>query len=99
MAASRDVPFTITAAPAAGGCRLLYSGEYRADYDAFRRWLKTTPGPDPTIKLPEEGTVGRESNAPIDTPAQIRELAELRDAGVITAEEFESKQKDLLDRM
>ena len=34
-----------------------------------------------------------------DVPDQIRKLAELREAGVITDEEFEEKKKDLLERM
>ena len=34
-----------------------------------------------------------------DIPDQIRKLAELREAGVITDEEFEEKKKDLLERM
>lgn len=34
-----------------------------------------------------------------DIPGQIRQLAELKDAGILTEEEFESKKRDLLDRM
>ena len=34
-----------------------------------------------------------------DIPDQIRKLAELRDAGAITNEEFEEKKKALLERM
>ena len=34
-----------------------------------------------------------------DIPSQIQKLAELRDSRVISAEEFERKKKDLLDRM
>jgi hypothetical protein len=34
-----------------------------------------------------------------DIPSQIERLAELRDAGVITAEDFDEKKRDLLDRM
>jgi ATP-dependent Lon protease len=34
-----------------------------------------------------------------DIPDQIRKLAELREAGAITDEEFEEKKKDLLERM
>jgi len=34
-----------------------------------------------------------------DIPDQIRKLAELRDAGAITEEEFKEKKKDLLERM
>ncbi len=35
----------------------------------------------------------------LDIPDQIRKLAELRDAGVLTEEEFERKKAELLDRM
>lgn len=34
-----------------------------------------------------------------DIPEQIKKLAELRDQGVISVEEFEAKKTDLLDRM
>jgi hypothetical protein len=34
-----------------------------------------------------------------DVPGQIRKLAELRDAGILTAEEFDAKKADLLARM
>jgi len=34
-----------------------------------------------------------------DVPSQIRRLAELRDQGILTEEEFDSKKHDLLDRM
>jgi len=36
---------------------------------------------------------------PDDIPGQIEKLAALRDKGIVTAEEFERKKKDLLDRM
>jgi len=39
-------------------------------------------------------------SAPADgIPAQIEKLADLRDKGIVTAEEFEKKKKELLDRM
>jgi Bacterial PH domain/Short C-terminal domain len=34
-----------------------------------------------------------------DIPDQLRKLAELRDAGIVSAEEFEAKKDDLLSRM
>ena len=34
-----------------------------------------------------------------DVPALIRNLAELKEAGIISEAEFEAKKKDLLDRM
>ena len=37
--------------------------------------------------------------APADVPGQIEQLAKLRDQGVLSAEEFEAKKRDLLGRM
>jgi Short C-terminal domain len=34
-----------------------------------------------------------------DIPAQIEKLGQLRDQGLITADEFEAKKADLLERM
>lgn len=39
------------------------------------------------------------SPAPVSIPEQISQLAGLRDQGILTAEEFEAKKKDLLSRM
>ena len=33
------------------------------------------------------------------SPSQLKELAELKEAGVLTAEEFEAKKADLLSRL
>lgn len=49
--------------------------------------MVTSPAPDQT---PAGGP---------DIPDQIRKLGELRDAGVLTAEEFEAKKAELLARM
>ena len=44
-----------------------------------------------------------EGNTPskrtLDIPDQIRKLAELKDQGILTEEEFESKKKELLAKM
>jgi Short C-terminal domain len=37
--------------------------------------------------------------APPDPMEQLQKLAQLRDQGIITAEEFEAKKTELLDRM
>jgi hypothetical protein len=42
---------------------------------------------------------GATEPASLDIPDQIKKLAELRDAGAITEEEFERKKAELLDRM
>jgi hypothetical protein len=98
IAASHDVHFTVTATPAPGGCRLLFGGEYGAGYNAFQRWLRTLPGPD-TELTGEEESLPTATEASADIPTQIKKLAELRDSGFITGEEFEVKKRDLLKRM
>jgi hypothetical protein len=42
---------------------------------------------------------GPDEPAPLDIPDQLKKLAELRDSGAITNNEFERKKADLLDRM
>ena len=42
---------------------------------------------------------GAASPSPDSIPDQIKKLAELRDAGILTAEEFEGKKQQLLDRI
>jgi hypothetical protein len=48
---------------------------------------------------PAEAAPTPESAAPPDAMDQLRKLAELRDAGVLTPEEFEAKKTELLSRM
>jgi len=53
-----------------------------------------------TPVVPEEPPLRVQAvSQPGDIPDQIRKLAELRDTGVISVEEFETKKRDLLDRM
>jgi len=52
--------------------------------------------------IEERMKLTRSMAAPSSAPSiatQIRELSELRDTGIITEAEFETKKKDLLDRM
>lgn len=103
MAASRDTNFTITASPAKGGCRLLIGGEVAAGdgYYYFKRWVNSLPKPDPTLTVAAQEEAGADptgAQAP-SIPDEIRRLAELRDAGIVTNEEFEAKKRELLDRM
>ncbi|BAU27591.1 uncharacterized protein DUF4429 [Aneurinibacillus soli] len=44
----------------------------------------------------EEATTAATPSAPIDTAEQIKKFAELRDAGILTEEEFQTKKKQLL---
>ena len=45
--------------------------------------------------LPDTGV----SSAQIDITEQIRKLGELKDSGVLTEEEFQTKKKELLSKM
>ncbi len=53
------------------------------------------------VKQPISSTVASSSPTPAlpDIPDQLRKLAELRDAGILTNEEFEAKKAELLARM
>jgi hypothetical protein len=50
-------------------------------------------------KAEKEGPTPAATRTPDDPIAQIKKLAELRDAGAITVEEFESKKAELLSRL
>jgi hypothetical protein len=39
------------------------------------------------------------SNQPVDTATQLKKLKELKDAGLLTEEEFEAKRKELVDQL
>lgn len=74
-----------------GGGTLTLAGMTKANAEEARTLIQErldTPEPPDTAL-----------SAPPDIPEQIRKLAELRDAGVLNEDEFETKKKDLLDRM
>lgn len=56
------------------------------------------PGEDP-VEDAEIAPVVPEAVPRLDVYEQIRRLAQLRDEGLITSEEFEEKKRDLLDRL
>ncbi|HEU5031536.1 MAG TPA: SHOCT domain-containing protein [Spirillospora sp.] len=60
-----------------------------------------TPAQPPAVQQPSPPPTASKSRA--TTPAQVmallKQLGGLRDAGVVTPEEFEAKKKDLLDRI
>ena len=58
-----------------------------ASKDATHIALEDPPPKPPAVSQPN------------NIPEQIKKLAELKDTGAITNEEFETKKKDLLDRM
>jgi hypothetical protein len=90
------------------------SGEGRRTDDARRvvaakprlvEWARSLRDEEPQLLLespsvsPEQQTVEYPSRTPTTLAEKLRELAELREAELITEVEFEAKKKDLLDRM
>lgn len=55
--------------------------------------------PAPLPAPPEPAPADTRANTPEQVMALLKQLGELRDAGVVTPEEFEAKKKDLLDRL
>jgi Short C-terminal domain len=49
--------------------------------------------------LPAHTPAGVKGEAPADPIAQLKELAALRDAGVLTEDEFVAKKSDILKRV
>ena len=53
--------------------------------------------------LTEEKKKPKKTSVPkseaVDIPEQIKKLSDLKDQGILTEEEFQSKKKDLLDKM
>lgn len=74
-----------------GGSRMVIGGDDGYMVARLTDWARTL----------RSEPAGEESAAEIATNPldQIRRLAELRDAGLVTPEEFEAKRKDLLNRM
>jgi len=79
-----------------GGLQNTYSGTADA---AMRQAMAGAPGVPTTPGAP--GAPLRAATTPsVDGPAErLEKLAKLRDAGIITAEDFEAKKADLLSQM
>lgn len=57
--------------------------------------VEAAEGAEKASKVPSESHGNQQS----DVYNQIRRLAELRDEGLLTSEEFEAKKLELLDRL
>jgi hypothetical protein len=106
----------VTAYPVSPGvCKVTIASEKKPEYaEPVAAWIQrelvektraveppqhwTPPTPIQEVPAIQQPTTSTSSG---DIPEQILKLAELRDAGVISAEEFETetKKRDLLDRM
>lgn len=84
-----------------GGGTIYVKKVGKADADRVREFINERlgrPVVSQVIERPEAVPVGSPGGAP-DIPDQIRKLAELKDAGILTEEEFEAKKQALLKRM
>jgi Short C-terminal domain len=70
---------------------VLFTRKHQAEVDAVREHVEN-------YITARHATPARASAQP-DIADQIRKLAELRDAGILTSEEFEAKKADLLERL
>ena len=63
-------------------------------YNSFDSW-----GWLDSIKTNKENFKSSPVEEKTDIPEQIKKLSDLKDQGILTEEEFQSKKKDLLDKM
>ena len=54
---------------------------------------------NPDKKKPKPKKTSAPKSESTDIPEQIKKLSDLKDQGILTEEEFQSKKKDLLDKM
>ena len=76
-----------------GGDTMLVESMTRKDAESARALIRER------ADLTMSSAAGAASAPASDIAAQIRELARLREEGIITEAEFETKKKDLLDRL
>lgn len=104
LLAQRTIRVTFAAYPIEGGCRLVVGGDHPQAVMQAVEWARTLPRPGSQSEVEESFSENAaqadpttvEDRRPADT---LRELAELRDQGLVTQEEYEAKKRDLLDRM
>jgi hypothetical protein len=92
---------TLAAYPAENGARLVIGGDDRQGVTGLKKWAKRLPKePEPSQPLaPSELPENSPTTDRVSLADKLRELAELRDAGLITQEEYETKRAELLRRM
>ncbi len=84
---------TLTAEPP-GKTRLKVSASRKTDGEALEAWIQEE-------LVEKQGALAYEApvKPSLDTADQIRRLAELREQGILSSQEFETKKANLLDRM
>lgn len=68
---------------------------YKIAYDSAQKCLSTLQ----LICNENEKSKNNEVAASTDIPLQIKKLADLKDQGILTEDEFETKKKELLSKM
>jgi hypothetical protein len=105
LLANKTARITLAVYPHEGGSRLVVGGDDPVTRNQLIEWARSLRDEEPQLLLespsvsPEQQTVEYSTRTPTTLAEKLRELAELREAGLITEEEFEVKKKDLLDRM
>ena len=90
---------TVAAYPQGSGSRVVIGSDSRTDIAHLRQWLKAPRASDVVLPIAQEEHDALEAPASAGMAARLQELTDLKDAGLITQEEYETKRKDLLDRM
>jgi hypothetical protein len=89
---------TLTVAGNRSQITQIESGKIEAFVDVIQEHLDPAPGPPP-MAAPIAASAATASSSATDIPAQIQQLAGLRDQGILTPEEFNAKKAELLSRL
>lgn len=98
LLARKTLRVTIAAYPQQSGCRAVVGGDDPAGAARLVDWARGLAADPRSLGEPPEPT-GQAQESSGSFSERLRELAELRDSGLLTSEEFEAKKRDLLDRM
>lgn len=82
-----------------GRTRLYVVPGRRKYADTLGKWIQNKLVENKAATSQPFGGTSEHGGAATDVPEQITRLAELRDSGLITEEEFQAKKTELLDRM
>jgi hypothetical protein len=103
------VRITLGAFPIDGGARIAVGGDKPKAVEQAKNWARSLPEPSHGLPNPQEELAIEPEQDPSlgpDHPSTgrsiaeaLRELTELKDAGLITIEEYETKNAELLRRM
>jgi len=99
LLARRTQRVTIAAYPEPPGCRALIGGDDPAGAAKLVDWARGLAAASYTLDAPMEYEPPPEVGQSTPLADKLRELAKLKDSGLITEAEYEAKRRALLDRM